>query len=445
MRTHLRRISLAATAACAVATSEPAVLGAQMTPGAPKPASAYIIRNATIVPVTGPRISNGSVVMQNGKITAVGVNASAPAGATVIDGTGLFVYPGLINSGTYIGLDEIGSVPGGNDRQEIGDFNPQDVALTAVNPHSELIPIARYNGLTNAVTAPSGGLISGQASFIDLSGWTGDEMAVKRSAAMIVNYPRLGGGRGGRGGGGGRGGPPQDAGAALRLLHDYFSNAKAYSDVKAKLAAGAPGRQKIDLAMEALVPVVRGETPVIFEAETAAQIRGALAFSDTFGLKPIIRGAREGWQLADTLAARKVPVIVGPTYAEPDAASPYDEVYSNPGVLAKAGVTIAFQTGGASNIRDLPFEVALTVGFGLDADEAIKSITINPARIFGVADRLGSIETGKVANLFATTGDPLDPRSHVKYLFIRGELVPLVDRHTKLYEEFRARPKPPKP
>src|ERR1035437_1565306 len=199
MRTHLRRISLAATAACSVATSEPAVLGAQMTPGAPKPASAYIIRNATIVPVTGPRISNCSVVMQHGKTTPVGVNASGPAGATVIDGTGLFVYPGLINSGTYIGLDEIGSVPGGNDRQEIGEFNPQDVALTAVNPHSELIPIARYNGLTNAVTAPSGGLISGQASFIDLSGWTGDEMAVKRSAAMIVNYPRPGGGRGGRG------------------------------------------------------------------------------------------------------------------------------------------------------------------------------------------------------------------------------------------------------
>src|ERR1019366_4328992 len=198
-----------------------------------------------------------------------------------IDGTGLFVYPGLINSGTYIGLDEIGSVPGGNDRQEIGDFNPQDVALSAVNPHSEHIPIARYNGLTNALTAPSGGLISGQASFIDLSGWTGDEMAVKRSAAMIVNYPRVGGGRGGRGGGGGRGGAPggEDPGAALRSLHDYFSNAKAYSDVKAKLAAGAPGRQKIDLAMEAMVPVVRGETPVIFEAEHAAQIRGALAFS----------------------------------------------------------------------------------------------------------------------------------------------------------------------
>jgi imidazolonepropionase-like amidohydrolase len=140
-----------------------------------------------------------------------------------------------------------------------------------------------------------------------------------------------------------------------------------------------------------------------------------------------------------------VPVILGPIYAAPDPESAYDEIYATPGVLVRAGVTVAFQTGGASSIRDLPFEVALTVGFGLDPDEAIKAITLNPAKIWGVSDRLGSIETGKIANVFVTTGDPLDPRSHVRYLFIRGELVPLVDRHTKLYEEFRARPKPQRP
>lgn len=434
-----------AALAAAVLVASP--LGAQMTPGAPKPASAYVIRNATIVPVTGPRITNGSIVIQNGRIAAVGASVAMPAGATVIDGTGLFAYPGLINSGTYIGLDEIGSVPGGNDRVEVGEFNPHDNPLSAVNPHSEHIPVARYNGLTNAVTAPGGGLISGQAALIDLSGWTADEMAVKRSVGLVVNFPSAGGGRGGRGGGGGRGGESgiEDAGDALRQLREYFARAKAYSDVKARLAAGAPGKQKTELAMEAMVPVVRGETPVIFEAQSVGQIRGALAFADSFGLKPILRGGREAWRLADSLAARRVPVVVGPIYAAPDPNSPYDEIYANPGVLAKAGVTIAFQAGGASSIRDLPFEVALTVAYGLDSDEAIKAITINPARIWGVADRLGSIEAGKVANLFLTTGDPLDPRSHVKYLFIRGENVPLVDRHTKLYEEFRVRPKPPKP
>ena len=423
----------------------PALLAAQSTPNAPKPADSYVIRNATIVPVVGPRIDKGTVVISGGKITAVGASAPSPAGATVIDGTGLFVYPGFIDSGTKLGLSEIESVPGGEDKVEIGQFNPHDVALTAVNSHSELIPVARYNGITSVITAPEGGLISGTASLMDLTGWTGDQMSIKTRAALVVNYPRVAGGR--RGGGGGRaGGPAADGGDVVNQgvtqLREYFTTAKAYADIKAKLAAGAAGKQKIDQAMEAMIPFVRGELPVIFDAESASQIRGALAFADEFKLKVVIRGAAEGWQMADTLAARKVPVIVGPTYAEPGASAAYDEIYANPGVLARAGVQIAFQTTGASNVRDLPFEAGITEAFGLDADKAIEAITINPARIWGVGDRYGSIEVGKVANVFVSTGDPLDPRSHVKYLFIRGEQIPLVDRHTKLYEEFKARPKP---
>jgi imidazolonepropionase-like amidohydrolase len=416
-----------------------APLAAQTTPGAPKPAGTYVIRNATIVTVSGPRITGGTVVMQGGKITAVGAAAATPAGATVIDGTGMFVYPGMINAGTEIGLSEIESVPGGEDQQEVGQFNPHDVALTAVNPFSESIPLPRYNGITSALTMPRGGLISGTASLIDLSGWTGDQMAIKRSAALIVNYPRVAGGRGGRGGGGGA----DQVNAGVKQLQDYFTQAKEYSDIKAKLAGGAPGRQTINLPMEAMVAVVRGELPVIFNAETAGQIRGALAFADSFKLKAIIRGGRESWQLADTLAARKVPVILGPMYAMPDPGSPYDEVFATPAVLIKAGVVIAFSTNGATDVRNLPFEVAMAEPYGLSPDDAIKAVTLSTAQIFGVADRYGSIETGKVANLFVSNGDPMDPRSNVKFLFIRGELVPLVDRHTKLYEEFRARPKPP--
>lgn len=423
----------------------PAAIVAQSTPNAPKPLTdSYVIRNATVVPVVGPRIEKGTVVIVGGKITAVGATVATPAGATVIDGTGLFVYPGFIDSGTKLGLSEIESVPGGEDKVEIGQFNPHDVALTAVNSHSELIPVARYNGITSVITAPEGGLISGTASLMDLTGWTGDQMSIKTRAALVVNYPRVAGGR--RGGGGGRGGPAAEGGDAVNQgvtqLRDYFTNAKSYADIKAKLAAGGAGKQKIDQAMEAMIPFVRGELPVIFDAESAAQIRGALVFGDEFKLKIVIRGAAEAWQLADTLAARKVPVIVGPTYAEPAASAAYDEIYANPGVLARAGVQIAFQTTGASNVRDLPFEVGITEAFGLDADKALEAITINPARIWGVGDKYGSIEVGKVANVFVSTGDPLDPRSHVKYLFIRGELIPLVDRHTKLYEEFKARPKP---
>jgi imidazolonepropionase-like amidohydrolase len=419
-----------------------ASLGAQSTPNAPKPSATYVIRNATVVPVSGPRIAGGSVVIQNGKIFAVGTNITSPTDATVIDGTGLFVYPGFIDSGTKIGLSEIESVPGGEDKVEVGQFNPHDVALTAVNPHSELIPVARFNGITTAITSAEGGLISGTASLIDLTGWTGDQMAVRRSAGIVVNYPRV---AGGRRGGGGAGGPAEGGDVVnqgVTQLRNYFNEAKAYAEVKGKLAAGASGKQTIDLAMEAMIPVVRGELPVIFDAETVGQIRGAIAFGDEFKLKIIIRGAREGWQLADTLAARKIPVIVGPTYAEPDAASAYDEIYANPGVLVKAGVLVAFQTNSASSVRDLPFQVGITEGFGLSPDDALKSITLNPAIIWGVSDKVGSIEQGKVANLFVSTGDPMDPRSAVKYLFIRGEQIPLVDRHTKSYEEFRARPKP---
>ncbi len=432
----MRRISFSFIVALAAAP-----LGAQSAPNAPKPSASYVIRNATVVPVNGPRIGGGSVVIQNGKIAAVGVNAATPAGATVIDGTGLFVYPGFIDSGTQIGLSEISSVPGGEDKVEIGQFNPHDVALSAVNPHSELIPVARYNGITTVITSAEGGLISGTASLIDLTGWTGDQMAVKRAAAVVVNYPRITGGRrGGRAGGPAEGDDAVNQG--VTQLRNYFNNAKAYADVKAALAAGGSGRQTIDLPMEAMVPVVRGELPVVFDAETAGQIRGAIAFGDEFKLKVIIRGAHEAWQLADTLAARKIPVIVGPTYAEPDATSAYDEIYANPAVLVKAGVLVAFQTNSASSVRDLPFQVGITEGFGLSADDALKSITINPATIWGVSNLVGSIEAGKVANLFVSTGDPMDPRSSVKYLFIRGEQVPLVDRHTKFYEEFRARPKP---
>lgn len=406
----------------------------------------YVIRGGTVVPVVGAQIPNGTVVIANGRIQAVGANVQAPAGATVIDATGKFVYPGMIDSGTELGLTEIGSVPGSTDTREIGDFNPQDVALTAVNAHSELIPVARVNGVTTVITSAQGALMSGAAALVDLSGWTPDEMAVKPKAAMVMSYPSAG--SGGRGGFGGRG-QGGNAGEALsrqvRELRDFLADARAYAAVKARLASGgtaAADAPRVNQAMEALVPVIRGEMPVIFDVNTADQIRGVLALADTFKLKVILRGPRDAWRLADTLAARGIPVIVGPTTENPGTDDAYDALYAQPGALAKAGVKIAFQTSGSSDVRNLPYNAALATAYGLDMDEAIKALTINPAQIFGVADRYGSLEAGKVANVIVTTGNPLDVRSTVTHLFIRGQLVPLADRHTKLYEQFRARPKP---
>jgi imidazolonepropionase-like amidohydrolase len=406
--------------------------------------SAILIRNATIVPVSGPRIQNGSVLLKGDRIDAVGPNVTAPADARVIDGTGLFVYPGMIDAGTQLGLTEIGSVPGGEDTEEIGDFNPHNVALTAVNPHSELIPVTRVNGVTTVITGAEGGLISGQAALMDLVGWTPAEMAARRQAAMVVAYPSLGGG--GFGGGGGGGQQRSDAerreerDRRTRSLRSYFADAKAYADMKSRVATNG-GVSRVNPAMEAMTPVMRGELPVIFDVTTVDQIRGVLALVDSFPIKPVLRGAREAWRLADTLAMRKIPVIVGPLTSVPGADDPYDMTYANPGVLARAGVKIAFQTSDAANSRNLPYNAALAVAYGLDPDAALRAMTLNAAEIFGVSDRYGSLTPGKVANVVVTTGDPMDVRSVVRYLFIRGQPVTLDDRHTRLYEQFRARPR----
>ena len=438
-------VVLAAAATVIAPASAPAAGAQQSTSdtiaaGAP---SAYAIRNVTIVPVVGPRIAGGTVVIRGGRIETVGADVAVPADATAIDGTGLFAYPGMIDSGTQLGLTEIGSVAGTLDTRELGSFNPQNRSLTAVNPHSELIPVTRVNGVTTAITAASGGLVSGYAALVDLAGWTPEEMAVpgRAAAAMVMTFPRMAPVRSFFG-------PQQPESEQreavqrqTRELRTYLSDAKAYADVAARLAASGAARQRLNPAMEAMVPVMRGEVPVLFDVETADQIRGALALADSFGLRVILRGAAEAWRVADTLAARKIPVIVGPTTRAPGTEDPYDAIYANPGVLARAGVTIAFQSDDASNARNLPYNAALATAYGLDPTEALRALTINPARIWGVADRYGSIEPGKVANVIVTTGDPLDVRSVVRHLFVRGELVPLTDRHTRLYEQFRGRPR----
>ncbi|HTL05314.1 MAG TPA: amidohydrolase family protein [Gemmatimonadales bacterium] len=432
----MNRVILAGACSLALASSA----AAQGTPSARPPLrpSVYAITNATLVPVVGPKVPNGTLVIRDGKIVAAGAGIAVPAGATVIDASGLFVYPGMIDSGTRLGLVEIGSVPGGQDTQELGQFNPQDDVLTAVNPHSTHIGITRANGITSVITSAEGGLIQGTAALIDLDGWTPEQMAESGRVAMVMTYPRVGGGgrfRGGRGGPN-AGDPAETQNRQVKELMDYLRTAKAYNE--------RPNPEHQNLAYAALGPALRGEVPVIFDVQTEGQIRGALALADSFKLKPILRGATEAWMLADTLAARKVPVIVGPMVQTPDGDAPYDAIYAMPGVLAKAGVQIAFQTNdaGEGDARNLPYNAALAEAYGLDPDEALKAVTINPARIWGLGDKLGSLEVGKVANLFVTTGDPLDVRSLVKHVFIRGQLMPWDDRHTLLYEKFRARPKP---
>ncbi len=411
-------------------------LGAQAAARPPAAPSLFAITNTTIVPVSGPRVAGGTVVIRNGKIEASGSGVATPSGATVIDGTGLFVYPGMIDSGDRMGLTEIGSVPGGQDTQELGQYNPHNAVLSAVNPSSVHVPITRANGVTSAITSAEGGMIQGWAALIDLAGWTPDEMAENGRVAMVMTYPSVrSGGRRGRGPNTG-GDPAEAQSRQVRELYDYLREARAYN--------ARPNPVSQNLPFAALGPALRGEVPVLFDVQTEGQIRGVLALADTFRLKVVLRGAADSWMLADTLAARKIPVIVGPLTATPNGDAPYDAIYAYPGVLAKAGVLIAFQTNdsGEGDARNLPYNAALATAYGLDPEEALRAVTINPARIWGVADRLGSIEPGKVANLFLTTGDPLDVRSQVREVFIRGQRMPWDDRHTTEYQKYRNRPKP---
>ena len=420
----------------------PSVLAAQAQAPAQRPVA---ITNATIVPVVGARIPRGTVVIQNGRIAAVGANVTVPSDAQVIDANGLFVYPGIIDAGTQLGLTEITEQggPGPTDLHELGDFNPHDDALTAVNPFSEIIGTTRVNGVTTAITSPNGNQISGQAALIDLTGWTPREMAELPRAGMVMTYPRVNAGRRGGGGGGFGQNPDQAQERAqneARALRNYLADAKAYAEVHAR--TDSTNRPDVNLAMEAMMPVMTGQSPAIFDVETADQIRGVLSLADSFGLKVVLRGASYAWELADTLAARHIPVIVGPTTELPGPMDPYDMIYANPGALVRAGVLIAFQTNSASDSRNVAYNAALATAYGLDPEEAIRALTINAARIFGVQDRLGSIEAGKVANLIVTTGDPLDVRTTMRYVFIRGQNMPFNDMHTQEYERWRNRPRP---
>lgn len=401
------------------------------------------IRNATIVTVSGPAIPNGTIVFSNGVITAVGAGANVPSGATVVDGTGLFVYPGLIDSGTNVGLVEMDSVPGTVDTAELGDFNPNAQAAVAINPHSEVIPVTRVNGITHVLSVPEGGVISGQSALVQLVGWTPPEMVVKTPAAMHVRFPRVRSGFG----------PPPDEEQekeqrkaytkSVDQLRDVFRDAQAY----AKAAAARANDKNVrrfdrDLMLEALVPVVEGRVPVVMHANLARDIKAALAFADEFKLKVILSGGHDVARVVDDVKRRNVPVILGPILALPQREDdPYDLLFTNAKTLHDAGISFAIQTSDAHNARNLPYNAASCAAFGLPKDVALKSVTLYPAQIWGVADRLGSLEVGKNASLIVTDGDPLEMRTNVKRVFINGEEVPMDSRHTLLYEKFSKRPK----
>ncbi|MES2305164.1 MAG: amidohydrolase family protein [Gemmatimonadota bacterium] len=433
------------------ATAAVPPLSAQLGSYNPAPGArgVYVIRNAHIVPVAGPEIANGTIVIGvDGKIAAVGANVAVPADAKIIDGTGLSVFPGMMEAGTAIGLAEI--TEGANatvDDAEVGRFNPNVQAFFGIDPHSAHIGVSRVVGITHVMSRPSGGLISGQAAIINMAGYTVPEMALVPRAGMVFNLPSARGG--GRGQGGGFGAPAATAAATpgrmtptdsiKQLLRDaevYGKTLDAYAKDKTL------PRPKSDLVLASLLPVVRGEMPALFNAATSAEIKEAVAFAEEMKIKPIIIGGRDAPKITDFLKQHDVPVLFSATMDLPSREDdPYDANYSAPAKLAAAGVRFAIISGEPNpDIRNLPYVAGMAASFGLSKADALKAVTLWPAQITGLGDKLGTIEVGKIANLVVLNGDMLEARSDTKYLFIDGRPVPLETKHTQLYDTFKNRP-----
>lgn len=393
------------------------------------------LTNATIETVTKGTIQNGTVLIVDGKIADVGTNVSIPTGTEMIDCKGKYIYPGMIDAGTNLGLNEISAVARTTDFNEIGEVIPQMKALTAVNPNASAIPVTRVSGVTTVLTIPTGGMLSGTAALINLHGYTPDQMYAGFEG-IVLNFPNTG-----RRGFFDRRTDDEIKKAsekALSNLNDVWEKATQYH----KLDSATKGKAGYYPELQALVPVIRGEQTLLVEMNTSKDIQAALKWVKEKKVKKVIlTGVAEGWRVADEIAKSGLPVITGGVLELPTRDyDRYDKAYANAGLLKKAGVKVAIKSeSGNNNYRNLPYHAGFAVAYGMNREDALKAITIIPAELFGVADRLGSIEVGKSATLFICTGDPFETKTNVSHVFIDGWQIPMVSRQTELYDEFLKR------
>lgn len=393
----------------------------------------FALTNASIQTVTKGVIQQGTVIIADGKITAVGAGITVPAGAEVIDCAGKWIYPGMIDGGTNLGMSEVGSDPRTRDFNEIGDVIPQLKALSVVNPNSTLIPVTRVSGVTTVLASPEGDLIPGTAALINLHGYTPGQMFAGFEGVVMI-FPNTG-----RKGFFDRRTPEEikkGVEKAVQKLNDTWDLAVQYH--KLDSATKSPAYYP---EMQALLPVVRGERTLLVEANTSRDILAALKWIKEKKVKKVVlTGVAEGWRVATDIAKANIPVITGPVLAIPSRDyDRYDKGYSNAGLMKKAGVTVAIRTNGTENVRNLPYNAAFAAAYGLGKEDALKAVTIVPAQLFGVADKLGSIEVGKSATLFVSDGDPFETKTNIINVFIDGWQIPMISRQTELYNEFLKR------
>lgn len=423
------------TAVCLLVLSVGMAAKAQITEKAEY--GKFAITNATIHTVTDGVIENGTVLIDGEKIVFVGRKAKITPDYERIDASGKHVYPGFMDSGTELGLQEIGAVAVTRDQAELGEFNPHERAFTAINPSSVSIPVTRVNGVTHVISMPVSGRISGKATLIDLYGYSPDSMAVQPNAALHLNWPSS-----------------QKRGSwdhrkeeeikkeyqkNMKELNDFWSKSEFYNKMMTAYEKDPSNKEQpdVDKKMEAMREVVDGTIPVMISVGAKDDILNAIAWTKKHpDARFILAGVQDGWRLADQIADAGLPCLVSTLYTPTRDYDNYQRPYQNPGLLHKAGVKVAIATGDIENVRNAPYHAGYAAAYGLGKEEALKAITINPAQIFGVDDKLGSIEKGKQANLFIADGDPFEPMTHIEQVFIRGNKIPMVSRHTQLYKEY---------
>lgn len=406
-------------------------------------AERFVLRPAAVHTVSGETLAPGEVLIDGKDILEVG-NKVNRDGAQIVELPNQHLYPGLIAVNTTLGLVEIGAVRATRDYSEVGQFTPDVQSWIAVNPDSELIPVARANGITHAQPVPLGGIISGHSGVVALAGWTTEQMTIRKPVALHLNWPSMELNLRPReeARDKSRWKSPEEQGkerlARLKEIDDFFAEAKAYAK-----ARGIQPNGQVP-AWEAMLPCVRGEVPVMVRADDVRQIKAAVQWAETNDLYLVIVGGRDAADAAEFLGKKNIPVIYDAMFNMPASdAVPYDAQFKTAAVLHRAGVKVVLAEGGrhdATSVRNLPYTAAQAVAFGLPREEAIKAITLNAAQVLGVADRLGSIEKGKDASLIVADGDILDIRTNIKRMWIAGEEVPLESRHTRLYEKYRRRP-----
>jgi imidazolonepropionase-like amidohydrolase len=427
-------ILAAAQASVFAQTDSPGPNGASLAP-----AKTIAIVGGKLLTVTHGVIENGVVIMSGGKITAVGPASSTevPADAEVFDAKGMTVYPGLFDAETHLGLTEVASDQNSNDLAETSDeISPQMHVADAFHAETVRIPVERLNGITNAIVAPaSQDSVVGQDAAIQLSGRDRDEMLLQRDIALAMNFE---GSVRRRANFEGPSKFPTTRMGLASQIRQAFLDAQAYEAERAAAAKpdhkGAPPRH--DLKLEALLPYLHGEKPVVLGAYESYEVEVAMGIAKEFHLKVILNHVTHAQDILEEIASYHVPVIVGSIYDFPRSNERYDAVFSLPAELQKRGVKIALAGGDMGGSRNLPYAAGYAVAYGLPYDEALKAITLNPAEMFGLGDKLGSLDIGKTANVVVANGDPLDVRTSVKQVFVDGKAVPMVSRQTELRDQY---------